>query len=138
MSHLHRLFLLKIHYFLWGGLAKCLRKFSVFQRRIGQNMTNVYRGKGVEKFEFLLYVNSVSPLTGWIYGWNERTRYRLASVTSSDHISYCHFLRPKMPAMTLPEWIPIRMSTSIPVASRTSLLSGCQSVYTVDDRSTAH
>lgn len=45
----------------------------------------------------------------------------LAKVTSSLHTSNCHFLRPRTPHRTFPVWIPIRMSTSNPVASRTNL-----------------
>lgn len=46
----------------------------------------------------------------------------LAIVTSSDHTSYCHFRSPKTPQRTEPVWIPMRMSTSTLVASRTSLV----------------
>lgn len=45
----------------------------------------------------------------------------LASVTSLDHTSNCHFLRPKTPQWTLPLWIPTLMLTFTPVTSRTSL-----------------
>lgn len=45
----------------------------------------------------------------------------LASVTSCDHTSYCHFRRPITPHRTFPEWTPTRMLMSTPVASRTFL-----------------
>lgn len=45
----------------------------------------------------------------------------LASVTSCDHTSNCHFLRPITPQSTLPEWTPTLMLMSISVASRTCL-----------------
>lgn len=44
-----------------------------------------------------------------------------ANVTSSDQVSYCHFFRPNTPHRTRPVWMPIRISTLTPVASRTSL-----------------
>lgn len=45
----------------------------------------------------------------------------LARVTSSLHTSNCHLRRPSTPHNTLPVWIPIRISTLKPVASRTNL-----------------
>ena len=44
-----------------------------------------------------------------------------ANVTSFDQVSYCPFFRPKTPHKTRPVWIPIRISTLTPVASRTNL-----------------
>ena len=44
-----------------------------------------------------------------------------ASVTSSDQTSYCHLRSPKVPDITEPVWMPIRISTSTPVASRIKL-----------------
>lgn len=45
----------------------------------------------------------------------------LASVTSCDHTSYCHFCRPMTPHSTFPECTPTRMLMSTKVASRTFL-----------------
>ena len=46
----------------------------------------------------------------------------LASVTSFDHTSNCHFLNPSTPQCTRPVWTPTRMfSTSTPVTLRTKL-----------------
>lgn len=45
----------------------------------------------------------------------------LAIVTSSDQTSYCHLHNPRTPLRTIPLWTPILISTSTPVASRTSL-----------------
>lgn len=45
----------------------------------------------------------------------------LARVTSSLQTSNCHLRKPKTPHKTLPVWIPIRISTFMPVASRTCL-----------------
>lgn len=53
---------------------------------------------------------AIPPLSMW-----------LAKVTSSLHTSNCHFLSPKTPQSTFPVWIPIRISTLKPVASRTNL-----------------
>jgi len=47
----------------------------------------------------------------------------LAMTTSSDQTSYCHLWSPTTPDKTNPVWTPIRMFTSTPVASRTSLTS---------------
>lgn len=35
----------------------------------------------------------------------------LATSTSQDHTSNCHFWRPRTPQSTEPEWMPMRMST---------------------------
>lgn len=45
----------------------------------------------------------------------------LARVTSSLQTSNCHLRRPRTPQSTLPVCMPIRMSTFMPVASRTCL-----------------
>lgn len=45
----------------------------------------------------------------------------LASVTSFDHTSYCHFLRPSTPHSTRPVCRPTRMFRSTSVASTTDL-----------------
>ena len=60
----------------------------------------------------------------------------LARLTSSDHTSYCHFRSPRTPDNTRPVWMPIRMSTFAPVASRTSLKQlrrkRCQEANTIN------
>lgn len=45
----------------------------------------------------------------------------LASVTSLDHTSYCHFLSPRTPHSTRPVWRPTRMFRFTSVASATDL-----------------
>ena len=45
----------------------------------------------------------------------------LASVTSFDQTSYCHFRRPRTPQRTRPVWMPTRMFSWTSVASTTEL-----------------
>lgn len=59
---------------------------------------------------FLLPYPGTPPASMW-----------LASVTSCDQTSYCHFWSPITPHRTFPEWTPTRILMSTPVASRTFL-----------------
>lgn len=52
----------------------------------------------------------------------------LAMSTSQDQTSNCHFLRPRTPHSTEPEWIPMRMSMSCLVRERTYLKDESRSV----------
>lgn len=64
---------------------------------------------------FFFQVNMSYPATPPLSMW-------FARVTSSLHTSNCHLRNPSTPHRTLPVWMPIRMSTLNPVASRTNLL----------------
>ena len=81
-----------------------------------EEKTEKFGTKSTWAMFFSLYANSdfphpaLPPASMW-----------LASVTSFDHTSNCHFLSPSTPQCTRPLWIPTRMLTLTPVTSRTSL-----------------